>query len=353
MTGATGPVDVLIVDDSPTVRAVVRRLLERAEGIRVVGEAADGAQAVEQVVALRPAVVLMDIEMPVMDGLAACERIASVRPTPVLVLTSRANRDHVHTAFEAMRRGATEVFAKPTEPGGWQDLAGTLPAAVRAVAAARSQAAPVPQPRTERTASVKSVRPRAVRFVAIGASTGGPEAVRQLLASLPRILPATVLVVQHIAPGFEEGLAEWLGGSLGRDVKVARAGEAAAEGVVRIAPNGAHLLLDRDGTLRLDAASPARGGHRPSVDELFLSCVHAHPRETAGVLLTGMGSDGADGLAALHDAGALTLVQDEASSVVFGMPRAALERGATKIALPPQELGQVLARCWQGEKERA
>lgn len=349
MSAVASPIGVLIVDDSATVRAVVRRLLERADGLRVVGEAADGAHAVEQVVALRPAVVLMDIEMPVMDGLAACERIATVRPTPVLVLTSRANRDQVRTAFEAMRRGATEVFAKPTEPEGWYDLASALPAAIRAVARARSQGVPASQPHTDRAASGRRVRPRTLRFVAIGASTGGPEAVRQLLASLPRVVPAAVLVVQHIAPGFEEGLADWLAGSLNRDVKVARDGETASAGVVRIAPTGAHLLLDPSGTLHLDSASPARAGHRPSVDELFLSCVHAQPMETAGVLLTGMGSDGAEGLAALHGAGALTLAQDEASSVVFGMPRAALERGAADLSLPPEEMGRVLARCWQKE----
>lgn len=344
---AHAPLRVLIVDDSATVRAVLRRVLGRSADITVAGEAADGAHAVEQVLALQPDVVLMDVEMPVLDGFAATERIMSVRPTPIIVITSRANRTELHTAFEAVRRGAVEVLAKPEEPAGWDRLSEALPLTVRLAAGTRARhvspavAAPAPLAHPELR--------RGIRYVAIGASTGGPQAVYELLSALPPEPPAAILVVQHIASGFEEGFADWLAKDLRRDVKLAADGEPGSPGTVRISPSGVHMRLDGAGTVRLDATTPARGGHRPSADELFLSCATSGARQVAGVLLSGMGRDGAEGLAALRRAGGLTMVQDEASSVVFGMPKAALDLGAATIARPPRELGRLLAKCWQGE----
>ncbi|HVN77145.1 MAG TPA: chemotaxis-specific protein-glutamate methyltransferase CheB [Thermoanaerobaculaceae bacterium] len=352
MRSAPGIIGVLVVDDSPTVRAVLTRLIAAAPEMRVVGEAGDGAQAVDETVRLGPDVILMDIEMPVMDGFQATERIMALRPTPIVVVTSRANRSQVRTSFDAIRLGAVEVLPKPEDPAGWEVLAHTLPVAVRAAAQARAgRAVGAPPSGPNGAAAARSTpppHPARIRYVAVGASTGGPWAVRTLLAALPNPAPASILVVQHIAPGFEEGLAEWLAGDLARDVRVARDGETAAPGAVRVAPQGAHLLLAPDGALRLDATRPARTVHRPSADELFLSCAASHAAVTAGVLLTGMGSDGAEGLAELRRAGGLTIVQDESSSVVFGMPRAALEAGAATIALPPAEIGALLARAWSG-----
>jgi two-component system chemotaxis response regulator CheB len=363
---AAGPVRVLIVDDSSTVRAVLRRLLARTTGIEVSGEATDGAAAVDATLRLRPDVVLMDIEMPGMDGFQATERIMALRPTPILVLTSRATRNQIRTAFEAIRRGAVEVLPKPEDAAGWEQLATTLPDVIRAVAAAHPAAAPRPShpaaaagPGRVTESSGQSLPAMAptrvlwpaptamIRYVAVGASTGGPTAVRDLLAALPGELPASVLVVQHIASGFESSFAEWLAAELRRDVRVARDGEQPAAGDVRIGPTGAHLVLAGDGALRLDTTIPPRRGHRPSADELFLSCARTFPTETAGVLLTGMGRDGADGLAELRRAGGVTAAQDEATSAVFGMPRAAIENGAAEVALPPKEIGSALRRCLQ------
>ncbi|HEV3460355.1 MAG TPA: CheB methylesterase domain-containing protein, partial [Thermoanaerobaculia bacterium] len=190
-----------------------------------------------------------------------------------------------------------------------------------------------------------------LRWVAIGASTGGPAALRELLEEVPAEPPVSFLVVQHIAAGFEAAMADWLNKELSLDVRLARDAELPRHGAVRLAPAGAHLRLGAGGVLRLDAETPARRGHRPSVDELFLSCAECCPRQSAGVLLTGMGTDGVEGLAALRRAGALTLVQDEATSVVFGMPRVALERGAAERALAPRELARALARHWQRRRE--
>ena len=184
-----------------------------------------------------------------------------------------------------------------------------------------------------------------LRWLALGASTGGPAALRDLLAELPGPLLLRVLIVQHIADGFTLGFADWLASSLGLDVRLALDGEQPQPGSVLVAPAGAHLRVDADGrrlALDGDAASPRE--HRPSVDELFLSLAAAAPHETVAALLTGMGTDGAEGLSALRRAGAFCLAQDEASSVVFGMPRAALAMDAAELTLPPRALGLEIAR---------
>ena len=339
---------VVLVDDSPSVRAVLRRFFARTPDIEVVAEAADGAKSVDAVLSADPHVVVMDLQMPVMDGYGAIEQIMAVRPTPIVVLSSRANRNQMQTAFEAMRRGALEVLPKPEDTPSWQQLADSLPETVRGIAEARTQ--PQPRPKRKRGADGSERRlpaaPLELRWVAIAASTGGPAALRELLEEVPADAPVGFAVVQHIASGFELGLADWLNKELPLDVRLARHGERLRPGSLRLAPGGAHLRLEAGGVLHLDSDSPMRRGHRPSADDLFFSCAESCPREVAGVIMTGMGSDGVEGLLALRKAGGLTLAQDEASSIVFGMPRVALERGAAEIALPPRGLARALARVW-------
>ncbi len=353
---------VLLVDDSPSVRAVLRRFLARTDDLVVVGDAENGERAVAAVEELAPDVVVMDLQMPVMDGFVAIERIMATRPTPILVLSSRANRNQMQTAFEAMRRGAIEVLPKPEDTGSWQLLAASLPEVVRAAAAAatvrptgKRKPAPwgtaeMPLPAVVRQPAATRRPDRPLRWVAIGASTGGPAALRELFTELPADLPVSVLIVQHIAAGFEAGLADWLNKEFPHDVRLARDGELPGSGAVRLAPAGSHLRLEAGAKLALDVVTPVRRGHRPSVDELFLSVARNAPREAVGVLLTGMGSDGVEGLLALRTAGGLTVAQDEASSVVFGMPRVALERGAADLALPPREIARWLGKICRGER---
>ncbi len=337
------PLRVLLVDDSVSVRAVVRRFLAQDPGLELVGEAPDGEAAVEAAARLHPDVIVMDLQMPVLDGLIAIERIMSTRPVPIVVLSSRANRNLAQTAFEAMRRGALEVLPKPEDTESWRELANNLPRVLHAVAASAGE-----RPVARRHAIVRPAAPAGrLRWVVIGASTGGPVALRDLLAELPRSAPVSVLIVQHIAAGFEPGLAEWLGRSTELDVALAADGETPAAGTARICPRDVHLQLLAGGVLRLDATTAPRRSHRPAVDELFLSAAVANPRETAGVLLTGMGSDGAEGLLALREAGGLTMVQDEASCAVFGMPRVALEKLAAELALAPTEIGRALRQTWE------
>ncbi|HEV7519381.1 MAG TPA: chemotaxis protein CheB, partial [Thermoanaerobaculia bacterium] len=212
---------VLLVDDSASVRAVLRRFFAKTEDLQVVGEAEDGAQAVAAVLKVEPHVVVMDLQMPVMDGYDAIERIMAVRPTPIVVLSSRANRNQMQTAFEAMRRGALEVLPKPEDTPSWQQLAGSLPGTVRAVAEARAQPlASRPRPRLPQVAPPVAA-PVALRYVAIGASTGGPAAIRELLSEIPAEVPVSFLIVQHIAAGFEVGFADWLNKEFPHDVRLA------------------------------------------------------------------------------------------------------------------------------------
>jgi len=350
---------VFIVDDSPSVRAVLRRFLSRSPELRVIGEAADGEAAVEGVERLRPDVLLLDLAMPRLDGFGVLERLARSGPVPTVVLTSRANRAEVRSAFDALRAGAVELLPKPEDPDSWRQLSETLPRVLQAAAAAAGRRG-APAPAVADGARRRGLAPAPARagagpapgaswrWLALGASTGGPAALRDLLAELPVPPPLRVVIVQHIARGFEAGLADWLAGSLGLDVRVALDGEQPRPGTVRVAPAGAHLRVAADDRLALDFETPPRRGHRPSVDELFLSLATAAPHDTAAVLLTGMGTDGAEGLSALRRAGACCLAQDEASSAVFGMPRAAIELDAAELALAPRALGLELARRLEG-----
>lgn len=342
---------VLLVDDSPSVRAVLRRFLRRTDDLQVAGEAENGRQAVEAAFDLAPDVILMDLQMPVMDGYTAIEKIMATQPTPIVVLTSRANRNQMQTAFEAMRRGALEVLPKPEDTASWNLLAESLPDVVRAVAEVPRKT-PKPRRRRPRPAPKETPpapEPRPVpRWIGIGASTGGPAAIRELLMELPVPCPASVLIVQHISPGFELGLADWLNRELPLDVRVARRGERMSPGQVRFAPAGYHLKVSPRGTLELDDRSPPRKSHRPSADELFGSLALHHPTTSAGVILTGMGSDGSEGLMELRRRGGWTLAQDETSSVIFGMPRVALEQGAAEEALSPRGLAR---RLFEGLEE--
>jgi two-component system chemotaxis response regulator CheB len=378
---AARPISVVIVDDSASVRAVLRRFLGRNPEIRIVGEAEDGLAAVETVRRTAPDVLLLDLVLPHLDGFGVLARLAESGAVPTVLLTSRADRSEVRAAFEAIGSGAVDLLPKPDDPASWHQLAETLPAVLTAAAATAKRGLPRPAPlssadaapapgsaaaaphrappaRRERPAPAPpsalpgEARSR-LRYLALGASTGGPGAMRDLLGALAAPPPFAIFAVQHIARGFEPGLADWLAGALALDVRVAVAGEIVPPGAVRLAPGGVHLRIDGDGRLELDAEAPPRRGHRPSVDELFLSLAAHAPAATAAALLTGMGADGAHGLAELRRRGAYCLVQDEASSAVFGMPRAALELGAAEAALAPAALGEAIdRRAREGPPER-
>ncbi len=336
---------VLLVDDSPTVRAVLQRILRKTEDLRVVGEAGDGEAGLRLAVELEPDVVLMDIAMPGVDGFEATTRIMEKAPTAVMVFSTEVSHDG-HRVFEAYSRGARDVVAKPGTPEAWTELVETLPKRIRTVA--QGFAGGGSEAETGIAASSQRRPPpplNPIRYLAIGSSTGGPEALHELLSVLAPRPPVAILVVQHIAKEFEQGLADWLRSETGLSVRIAEPGEVPKVGTVRMGPQGYHLRLGTDGRLELDEDTPPLRGHRPAADVLLDSCATTAGRQTAGVLLSGMGRDGVEGLRAVKDAGGVTLAQNQASSVVFGMPQAALAAGATEVALPPDGLARYVLDC--------
>jgi two-component system, chemotaxis family, protein-glutamate methylesterase/glutaminase len=330
-------VRVLIADDSVVVRRVVKQMLESDEGIRVIGMAASGAEAVELTAQLRPDLITMDLMMPGMDGLEATARIMAQYPTPVLFFSSFFDHDGMHSRFDALAAGALDVLEKPTlvPDERWSAQAGALVKRVKALAqvpvVAHIRGSHVLAGQRSRTfASARS----AVEVVAIGVSSGGPRVVDEILSALPREFELAILVVQHMAEGFMGGLVSWLQPRCALPMKVAEEGDTVRPGHVLFAPDSAHLTLLPTGRVQLSAADPVNG-LRPSVDVAFASVASVYKARAAGIVLTGMGADGAAGLLAIRDAGGLTMVQDEASCVVFGMPRAAIQRGAAQRVLSP------------------
>ena len=301
----------------------------------------------EAVLRHQPDVVLMDVEMPVLDGFAATERIMAVRPTPIVVVTSRANRDEVRTAFEAVRRGAVEVLAKPSDPAGWEHLSQTLPHTVRLAAGARARSASSAPP-----ASAPPTHPelrRGVRYVAVGASTGGPQAVHELLTALPADPPATVLIVQHIAAGFEEGFADWLAKDLGRDVKLAVHGEAAARARCVSARAASTCGSVRTGR----SCSTPRPLPGAAIAPRWTSCsspaLPRAPGRWPGCCSPGWEATAPPGSATLRRAGGWTMVQDEAQ--LGGLRHAQGRPGDRRRhhRAAAARAGRLLTRCWHGD----
>ncbi len=338
-------INVVITDDSLLTRVVLRDILQRDPGIRVVAEARNGAEALDAVQRLEPDLVIMDVVMPVMDGITAVKEIMARRPTPILILSSNVRPGDSRGAFNAIALGALDVMEKPrgSVQEVFEPLAERLIEKVRLLARLPVRLVPAPPPAGAETAAAEG---RRCSTLAIGASTGGPKAVLSLLKNLPADIRASVLVVQHIAPGFADGFAHWLDRETSLDVRAAADGDAPRPGVVLVAPNNRQMEV-RNGRIRLSEGPPVNSC-RPAVDVLFSSLAHEDPARVAAVLLTGMGRDGAEGLAALRMSGACTIAQDEATSVVFGMPKAAIALGAAQQVLPlddiPLALGRLLVR---------
>ncbi len=326
---------VLVAEDSATARNLLVLILGSDPGIEVVGEARDGVEAVEMAQRLRPDLVTMDIQMPRMDGLAATAEIMITAPTPIVIVTAGALPGEVEGSLDMLGHGALEVLRKPPGPDspGFAGAARRLIETVRAMSEVkvvrRWRAAPDrPGP------SAAPPEPGAgARVVAIAASTGGPAALQRLLSALPSEFSAPILVVQHIAPGFAEGLSAWLDGVCPLRVKVAREGEPLALRTVYFAPEDRHLGVSDRRRVTTPATEPV-GGFRPSATVLFESAARAFGGSTLAVILTGMGDDGVRGLRAVRRAGGRILAQDEATSVVFGMPGAAVEAGLADAVLP-------------------
>jgi two-component system chemotaxis response regulator CheB len=330
-------IDVLVVDDSAVVRQTLKELLERT-GEFSVALAADPFIAERRIALRRPNVIVLDIEMPGMDGLTFLTRLMATDPLPVVICSARAGEDAA-VAIEALARGAIDVLPKPRlgVRDFLSDAATMLVDTVRAAALSKRGSSMIRPLRAPATGISKGVA--ASWAVAIGASTGGTEALAIVLGALPRDSPA-VLVVQHMPEGFTRAFAGRLNGLSAMEVREAEDGDPVLQGEALLAPGNRHLTVARDGVrlvARVDSTPPVNR-HRPSVDVLFRSVSETFGSRSIGVILTGMGKDGAAGLLEMKNRGAQTIAQDEASSIVFGMPKEAIALGAASRILPLQNI---------------
>lgn len=330
-----GKIKLLVVDDSAVVRQIITRELSRHPQIDVVGTAPDPYVARDKIVTLSPDVLTLDIEMPRMDGIAFLHKLMHYHPLPVVVVSSLTQNGSA-LAMEALDAGAVDVMCKPGAAYTIGDMGVELTQKVLAAAHARV----VPPPRTARQPAAP-IKPRTAlaqtthKIIAIGTSTGGTEALRQVMAQLPATCPG-VLIVQHMPKGFTGAFAESLDSQSALHVKEAEDGDTVTPGTALLAPGNMHLLLTRSGAVYTARVKdgPRVNRHKPSVDMLFKSVAGVAAANAVGVIMTGMGNDGAAGLKQMHDAGAATIAQDEESCVVFGMPREAIKLEAADTIVP-------------------
>ncbi|HEX7479358.1 MAG TPA: chemotaxis-specific protein-glutamate methyltransferase CheB [Polyangiales bacterium] len=346
---------VLVVEDSLTVRKRLLEVLAADPDIEIVGEADDGKRGIELCQQLRPDVVTLDMMLPIMSGLAATEFIMAYCPTPILIVSASTNRGELFKTYEALAAGALDVLDKPLGnelDDAWeQKLVSTvkLISRLKVITHLRARLGPRGQPAAGPVPIEASQREGRLRAVAIGVSTGGPAALIEILRGLPQGFPLPILLVIHIGKLFAPAFAEWLDGQSPVRVSYVRDGDplpALGAGRVLVAPPDSHLVLQK-GKLRL-TQDPARHSCRPSVDVLFASLAQELGVSSAACLLTGMGKDGAEGLLAIRRAGGRTIAQDEATSVVFGMPREAILLGAAEQILPLEKIALVLAALAHG-----
>jgi two-component system chemotaxis response regulator CheB len=340
---------VLVVEDSGTVRAHLVGILASNPEFEVVAQAADGKTAIELCRSLRPDIISLDMMIPMMSGLAVTEYVMSHFPVPILVVSASTNRGELFRTYEALAAGAVDVLEKPTgaePPGEWEaKYFATLKLVSRIKVITHPRLRMGALGRAGRTAPPELFTEATQRpgLVAIGASTGGPAAVVEVLRGMPAPYPVPILLVMHISESFAAAFTDWLDGQTEHRVAYARDGEslAAAQGRVVMAPADSHLMV-QGRQLRL-TRDPERHSCRPSVDVLFESVAQNLGAAAAACLLTGMGRDGALGLQEIRRAGGVTIAQDEATSVVYGMPREAVLLGAAQRVLPLGEIGPALA----------
>ncbi|MBM0744615.1 chemotaxis-specific protein-glutamate methyltransferase CheB [Phormidium sp. CLA17] len=371
----THPIRVLLVEDSLVVLTVLKRLLATAADIEVVGTACNGQEALERLPALQPDVICVDYHMPVMDGLEFTQRVMSQFPRPILVISTSVHpKENEHNVFRLLEAGAVDIFPKlkVNSDQDYESFRHVLINKIKVLAGVKVFTRYTPkttaarQESTSLTPSTKQVsKPLegihtpivfsqspspAIKAIAIGASTGGPQALHTLLTQLPDNLAVPVFCVQHISEGFLQGLVNWLAAECRLPIKIAQAGAIPLPGVIYFAPERSHLEFGRQGQF-LCTASASVDGHCPSVTVMLRSAARQYGSRLIGILLTGMGRDGASGMQDVALAGGITIAQDEQSSIVFGMPKEAIALGAVKHVLAINAMPTALTKWLLGVEE--
>jgi len=348
---------VLVVDDSALMRKMIPQILSSDPGIEVVGTAMDGLFALKKMKELRPDVVTLDVSMPRMDGIETLRHIVEDFGTPAIIVSSLAQRD-TELTFQALEIGAFDFVTKPqdaisvhiTEIG--EELTAKVKAAhenpLARLRMVRSRPCPLPEKKQARPAGVKSVD----RLLAIGISTGGPNALSYLLPQIPKDFPAGILIVQHMPAGFTEMFASRLNTACEIEVKEAKDGDLVLPGRALIAPGNRHLKIKRMalGTIAVLSDAPPVSGHRPSADVLFRSVAAEYGQRVTALIMTGMGSDGAEGIGEIRARGGMTVAQDEESCIVFGMPKVAIEKDHIAKIVSLRNMGAFLADHFLGKE---
>ena len=335
-------INTLIVDDSSMVRDILRDFLEEEGSFKIIGEAVDGEDGVEKILSLNPDLVTMDLEMPKMNGLQAIETVMKKISVPIVVITSH---DTAKTAYEATIKGALEfypkdLFTSDLSPAKRKEIYETLKRISGVKSRANIGAAEPPSAETEKPEK------RMIRAVVIASSTGGPKALSSFFSAFPGDFPVPVIVVQHNTIGFDESFAQWLNEFTALRVKLAEEGEAPAAGNIYVAKTGRHLELRAAGQglcLRYNNDEPEQN-QKPAADVLFRSAAESLKNSVISVVLTGMGSDGAAGTKKIKEMGGITLAQDEKTSLIYGMPKAAAETGCVDMVMPLDRIPEELVR---------
>jgi len=338
---------LLIVDDSKVIQEFLAHILSADPDIQVVGFAGNGAEAIELARVKKPDIITMDINMPDLDGFKTTRAIMASTPTPIVIVSGDSNASEQAKLFRSVEAGALAVLHRPPAPEhpdfreSCEELVQTikLMSKVRVVKQFPGYAERKTNPDDTLTSLYSELNK--VEVIAVGASTGGPAALKQILSGLPVDLPVPLLIVQHIAAGFLQGFTEWLTSISPIRIKIAEPDEKIESGVAYVAPDHYHMGITA-GKKIVISREPSINGCRPSVSYLFRSVAQAVGKNGMGILLTGMGNDGADELKTMKETGAITIVQDEASSVVFGMPYEAIRLGAARLVLSPEEICRLL-----------
>ncbi|MGK7876046.1 MAG: chemotaxis response regulator protein-glutamate methylesterase [Xenococcaceae cyanobacterium] len=345
------PIKVLLVDDSPIAIAILKRILGSSPEIEVVGTARTGLEALALIPKVQPDVISTDLHMPQMDGLELTSKVMELYPRPILVISASVQEEDTDHVFRLLDAGAVDIFPKPRAGRAAdyellkQQLINKIKilSGVKVFTKRQKYPSPAKSLKTENLPAFSSSSFPKPKVVAIGASTGGPKALEELFTHLPSDFPVPVICVQHISPGFLQGFIDWLAGSCRLPIQIAQPGNMPKPGTIYFPPEQEHLKLDASGGFICSNLPPV-GGHRPSVTVTFESVAKFYGKATVGILLTGMGRDGAEGMQAIAQAGGFTIAQDEATSVVFGMPKEAIALGAAQEILPIEAIAPMLIK---------